>query len=232
MSQFRAPAQPPPLHSPFARHRVASWHSAPSARLTASGCWRSGFPMLGRSCLAGWTPLRWRACSPAGRSVCADPTRTGPPLPPGVPPGGRPSRAPVLSQPLFSCVFSNPWVESTRLVVKPDQVIKRRGKAGLLLLNATWAEVQEWVNARIGREITVGGVCGPLTNFIVEPFLPHAASDEYYVCVQSHRFGEEVLFYHEVRPSCAAFPSPNTCGPYSCRGRARPRAGRRGHRRR
>lgn len=129
-------------------------------------------------------------------------------MPPGAPPGGRPSRAPVLSQPLFSCVFSNPWVESTRLVVKPDQVIKRRGKAGLLLLNATWAEVQEWVNARIGREITVGGVCGPLTNFIVEPFLPHAASDEYYVCVQSHRFGEEVLFYHEVRPRVP--PSPPT----------------------
>eukprot|EP01034_Spumella_vulgaris_P031196 gene31196-38547_t len=34
----------------------------------------------------------------------------------------------------------NPWVLETQLVVKPDQLIKRRGKAGLLGINKSWDE--------------------------------------------------------------------------------------------
>ena len=30
----------------------------------------------------------------------------------------------------------HPWLLTTPLVVKPDQLIKRRGKSGLILLNA------------------------------------------------------------------------------------------------
>jgi ATP citrate (pro-S)-lyase len=92
----------------------------------------------------------------------------------------------------------NPWVSSSKLVVKPDQLIKRRGKSGLLLLNATWEEVQAWVTPRLGTDIEVEGVKGPLTHFIVEPFVPHSGTDEYYVCIQTNRYGEEVLFYHQV----------------------------------
>jgi len=33
--------------------------------------------------------------------------------------------------------------------------------------------------------------------FIVEPFVPHLASDEYYLCIYSVRDGDEILFYHE-----------------------------------
>jgi hypothetical protein len=43
------------------------------------------------------------------------------------------------------------WVFSTKLVAKPDQLIKRRGKAGLLTLNKTWDEVKEWISARAGK---------------------------------------------------------------------------------
>ena len=93
----------------------------------------------------------------------------------------------------------NPWVLSTKLVVKPDQLIKRRGKAGLLMLNATWDDAKAWVNARVNTEVTVDGVRGLLNVFIVEAFCPHPSTDEYYICIQSHRFGEEVLFHHEVR---------------------------------
>ncbi len=100
--------------------------------------------------------------------------------------------------PLHPHHVSNPWVHSTKLVVKPDQLIKRRGKAGLLLLNATWEDVKAWVAARIGTEVTIESVTGVLDVFIVEPFTPHGASDEYYICMQSHRFGEEILFHHEV----------------------------------
>jgi ATP citrate (pro-S)-lyase len=35
-------------------------------------------------------------------------------------------------------VSENPWLLTTNLVVKPDQLIKRRGKAGLLAVNKTW----------------------------------------------------------------------------------------------
>lgn len=45
----------------------------------------------------------------------------------------------------------NPWLATTPLVVKPDQLIKRRGKAGLLAVNKTWPEVQAWVSERMGK---------------------------------------------------------------------------------
>lgn len=94
----------------------------------------------------------------------------------------------------------NPWLTTlgeSKLVVKPDQLIKRRGKANLLLLNASWVEVQDWVWARINKPIQVETVTGVLTHFIVEPFLKHGAADEHYVCIVSNRDGEEILFHHE-----------------------------------
>jgi ATP citrate (pro-S)-lyase len=47
------------------------------------------------------------------------------------------------------------------------------------------------------KEITVDDVVGELNTFIVEPFVPHDSSDEYYICIQSDREGEEVLFYSQ-----------------------------------
>ena len=78
----------------------------------------------------------------------------------------------------------NPWLLETRLVVKPDQLIKRRGKAGLLAINKTWPEVVEWIKERMNKECKVEVVSGILDHFIVEPFVPHAQSDEYYICIQ------------------------------------------------
>lgn len=43
------------------------------------------------------------------------------------------------------------WVFNTKLVAKPDQLIKRRGKAGLLALNKTWDEAKAWIAQRAGR---------------------------------------------------------------------------------
>eukprot|EP01038_Epipyxis_sp_PR26KG_P004548 gene4548-6419_t len=91
----------------------------------------------------------------------------------------------------------NPWVRTTKLVVKPDQLIKRRGKAGLLAINKTWDEVVAWIKERMNKECKVEVVTGILDHFIVEPFVPHAQSDEYYLCLQSFRDNDEILFYHE-----------------------------------
>ncbi|CCM06504.1 uncharacterized protein FIBRA_08774 [Fibroporia radiculosa] len=89
------------------------------------------------------------------------------------------------------------WVFTTKLVAKPDQLIKRRGKAGLLALNKSWDEAKEWIQARAGKPQKVESVTGTLNNFIVEPFLPHPSNTEYYVCITSAREGDAILFTHE-----------------------------------
>ncbi|PFH49373.1 hypothetical protein AMATHDRAFT_76221 [Amanita thiersii Skay4041] len=89
------------------------------------------------------------------------------------------------------------WVHSTPLVAKPDQLIKRRGKAGLLALNKTWDEAKAWISARAGKPQKVESVTGTLNNFIVEPFVPHPPDTEYYVCINSEREGDNILFTHE-----------------------------------
>jgi len=48
-----------------------------------------------------------------------------------------------------------PWVFTSKLVAKPDQLIKRRGKSGLLLLNKEWPEAKEWITARAGKPTKV-----------------------------------------------------------------------------
>lgn len=45
-----------------------------------------------------------------------------------------------------------------RLVVKPDQLIKRRGKLGLVGINLTLDQVKVWLKQRLGQETTVSGI--------------------------------------------------------------------------
>jgi ATP citrate (pro-S)-lyase len=82
-----------------------------------------------------------------------------------------------------------PWLlaKDARFVAKPDQLIKRRGKSGLLVLNKTWPEARAWVEARAGKELTVETVNGTLNQFLVEPFIPHPQETEYYVNINSVR---------------------------------------------
>lgn len=48
-----------------------------------------------------------------------------------------------------------------------------------------------------GLQVDVSGVKGVLEYFLVEPFLPHESSDEYYLAIRSGRDGDEILFHHE-----------------------------------
>jgi len=91
----------------------------------------------------------------------------------------------------------NPWLSTEKLVAKPDQLIKRRGKHGLVKLNATWEEAKQWIQERMGKEIQIEVVRGVLDTFIVEPFCPHQQLDEYYISITSVRDGDIVYFYHE-----------------------------------
>jgi ATP citrate (pro-S)-lyase len=120
-------------------------------------------------------------------------------------------------------VAANQWLTTQKLVVKPDQMIKRRGKLGLIKVNVDLPEVKKWIAERMDKEIQVnlrflrtwlnflvaffifnyffklkiGKSSGKLNNFLIEPFIAHQQSDEYYVCIYSHREGETVLFHHE-----------------------------------
>lgn len=89
------------------------------------------------------------------------------------------------------------WVHNTKLVAKPDQLIKRRGKAGLLKLNADWSDAKKWIQERAGKPQKVEAVTGTLNNFIVEPFVAHSPETEFYVCINSAREGDYILFTHE-----------------------------------
>ena len=92
---------------------------------------------------------------------------------------------------------TNKWLTKEKLVVKPDQLIKRRGKSKLLLLNTDWKDAEKWIKERMNKPVTVGTVTGILDHFIVEPFIPHNENDEYYLAILSQRDGDQILFHHE-----------------------------------
>lgn len=83
------------------------------------------------------------------------------------------------------------------MVVKPDQLIKRRGKLGLIAVNKTFQEVKAWVSERMLQDQKIGNTVGKLRTFIIEPFVPHKESEEAYVCIYSHRNADTILFHHQ-----------------------------------
>jgi ATP-citrate lyase beta-subunit len=88
----------------------------------------------------------------------------------------------------------NSWLIKEKLVVKPDQLIGKRGKHNLILLNATFNEAKKWINDRINKEITIGKVKGKISHFLIEPFVPHDKNKEYYVAITSNREGDTIHF--------------------------------------
>ncbi|TMS15497.1 ATP-citrate synthase [Larimichthys crocea] len=91
----------------------------------------------------------------------------------------------------------HPWLLTERLVVKPDQLIKRRGKLGLVGVNLDLNGVRQWLKSRLMKETTVGKAKGVLKNFLIEPFVAHKQEEEFYVCIYATREGDYVLFHHE-----------------------------------
>lgn len=60
----------------------------------------------------------------------------------------------LLLFPIFPCCKYKPLLFQS-LVVKPDQLIKRRGKLGLVGVNLTLDGVKSWLKPRLGQEATV-----------------------------------------------------------------------------
>ncbi|GAU33285.1 hypothetical protein TSUD_279590 [Trifolium subterraneum] len=98
----------------------------------------------------------------------------------------------IESTDINELVEKEPWLSSSKLVVKPDMLFGKRGKSGLVALNLDFAEVAGFVKERLGKEVEMGGCKGPITTFIVEPFIPH--NEEYYLNIVSERLGNSISF--------------------------------------
>lgn len=100
---------------------------------------------------------------------------------------------------LDSAEATYPWLlkDGAKFVAKPDQLIKRRGKSGLLALNKSWPEAKAWIAERAGKVQKVEHTQGALRQFLVEPFVPHPSGTEYYININSVRDGDWILFTHE-----------------------------------
>jgi len=102
-----------------------------------------------------------------------------------------------------------PWLTTEKLVVKPDQLIKRRGKNKLILINANFDQAKAWIKEKSTGQITIygkfdakgkpvdKGIVGQLTHFIIEPMLPHNDSDECYLSMMATKDSDIIMFYQE-----------------------------------
>ncbi|GMR31829.1 hypothetical protein PMAYCL1PPCAC_02024, partial [Pristionchus mayeri] len=81
-------------------------------------------------------------------------------------------------------------------VFKPDQLIKRRGKHGLVHLGG-YEELKSAFHKRRAETIQIGKTTGRLYSFIVEPFVAHEDRDELYVAIFSGRDSDVILFYEQ-----------------------------------
>ncbi|KAI0414016.1 hypothetical protein F5X98DRAFT_261348 [Xylaria grammica] len=116
------------------------------------------------------------------------------------------TRAPVIKpSPLPKPTKHNPAPRLASLYFPEDadvndvlnQLIKRRGKSGLLALNKSWPEAKAWVAERAGKSQKVEHTEGVLRQFLVEPFVPHPSGTEYYININSVRDGDWILFTDE-----------------------------------
>lgn len=89
-------------------------------------------------------------------------------------------------------VKEHSWLKTKKLVVKPDQLIGKKGKHNLVLLNADFESVKKFIKENMGKTLEVQGVPGVLTHFIIEPFVEH--KEEYFLAIISKREEDIILF--------------------------------------
>lgn len=96
----------------------------------------------------------------------------------------------------FDYVIQNvDWMRNNqKAVIKPDQLIKRRGKLGLVKCGNV-EELRKWFNEKKGQSIQVGKTTGRLRQFIIEPFCQHESVDEMYLAIFSKRNYDVIMFY-------------------------------------
>jgi ATP citrate (pro-S)-lyase len=108
---------------------------------------------------------------------------------------------------LTKLAIQHKWLTTEKLVVKPDQLIKRRGKNKLILVGANYEQAKEWILQKSNGPITIygkfdangkpadKGIVGQLTHFIIEPMIPHKDLDECYLAITSTKDGDTIMFH-------------------------------------
>jgi len=92
-------------------------------------------------------------------------------------------------------ISENPWLNTEKVVAKPDQLFGKRGKANLILLDANCDEMKDFCYSNLDRVCEIGNVRGALKRLLIEPFIPH--EKEYYVSITSDREGDIIHFSFE-----------------------------------
>ncbi|MFX0097030.1 MAG: ATP citrate lyase citrate-binding domain-containing protein [Candidatus Hodarchaeota archaeon] len=92
-------------------------------------------------------------------------------------------------------ISENPWLGTDKLVVKVDQLVGKRMKNDLVLLNADFEEVTKFIQEKMNSTVVVGDLEGVLTHFLIEPFVPHER--EYFVAIRATREGDIINFSTE-----------------------------------
>ena len=96
---------------------------------------------------------------------------------------------------LEQLIKENPWIDTEKVVVKPDQLFGKRGKANLLLLDANCDEMKQFCVDNLDRVCEIGNIRGELKRLLIEPFIPH--EKEYYVSITSERENDIIHFSFE-----------------------------------
>jgi ATP-citrate lyase beta-subunit len=89
----------------------------------------------------------------------------------------------------------NAWLKKEKLTVKPDQLFGKRGKHGLVGLNLDFRQVKDWIKKKNHKTVKIDKSEGPLTHFLVEPFVEH--KNEYYISISTKRERDVILFSNE-----------------------------------
>lgn len=92
-------------------------------------------------------------------------------------------------------VKENPWLRKGTLVAKPDQLFGKRGKHGLIFADKPFNATRDWITEKFGTSVKVGEIEGTLTDFIIEPFVPHER--EFYAAIKSQAEGDVIYFSPE-----------------------------------
>lgn len=88
----------------------------------------------------------------------------------------------------------HPWLKTTKLVAKPDQLFGKRGKHGLLCVNKNFNDTWKWIQSKMNKTQKVGNTTGKLTHFLIEPFTAHKSNEEMYVAIKSERDCDIIYF--------------------------------------
>ncbi|MHA1104744.1 MAG: ATP citrate lyase citrate-binding domain-containing protein, partial [Promethearchaeota archaeon] len=63
---------------------------------------------------------------------------------------------------LEKAILDNPWINTEKVVAKPDQLFGKRGKANLLLLDANCEEMKDFCQNNLDKVYEIGNVKGAL----------------------------------------------------------------------